>query len=694
VDPRRIGRVARRWLATAIAGSLIIAFAAVAGTGVTQTGGARITSASFQYGQGGPAVVTGVASEIKATTATLNATVNPNGAAVIECKFEYGKTASLSNVGTQYGFNYEASVPCSPGASELGMGGSPVAVFAAISGLEANATYHFRISARNAEGTSEGTDATFETVGPPVVDATAASAITESSATLSGTVNPKGGEVTGCKFEYSTDQSHWSPVLCAGLPGSGRNPVAVSAQVNGLTAGTTYYFRISATNEAATEVSLPAAFQTLSPPTGTGGPSPPSPPSSCGGSVTVKWPDKPMTIHSRKEEIRFAQTVVKIDDSVTPSAEASEQLLPKCGPAPSVQMSPLIAPATPFTVNFNTSFGGVTVGLDKGDISGQAGLSADPPYPNPATWSPPSVAELIKAAFPKGAVTVGGTSVGGVFVIPLGTWSRTLTLTMMPTAPLIFTAMLKSDTAMTVEIQRYVLEGALVAVTAVAVVLPPVVASIAEWAAVEGFPIASGTIADWIETYLLPEVKRELPSLVNSVTDALSGKAQQLYHFLVSHPSLVAVKASASSATAAGQPTSEARVLALRASDLKGLGAQWLRGPLAKAAQASLLTLPFSTKVRPLVASPRLSHGGGTVTLLGGDLPGTKAQLVISGPGYAAVRDVRINHGVAGGRIVLPSGRRPGRWYAGIVDYGGLRALHGRVIGHAILEAASWVASR
>src|SRR5205807_188286 len=37
-----------------------------------------------------PAVVTGAASVLTQTSATLNATVNPSGAAVSDCRFEYG----------------------------------------------------------------------------------------------------------------------------------------------------------------------------------------------------------------------------------------------------------------------------------------------------------------------------------------------------------------------------------------------------------------------------------------------------------------------------------------------------------------------------------------------------------------------------------------------------------------------------
>src|SRR5208283_3249897 len=43
-----------------------------------------------------PTVKTGAASEILRTSATLNATVNPNGEAASECRFEYGSGESYS----------------------------------------------------------------------------------------------------------------------------------------------------------------------------------------------------------------------------------------------------------------------------------------------------------------------------------------------------------------------------------------------------------------------------------------------------------------------------------------------------------------------------------------------------------------------------------------------------------------------
>jgi hypothetical protein len=94
--------------------------------------------------------VTEAATAATQTSATLHATVNPNGGAVSECRFEYGTTTS-----------YGSSAPCTP-APESGT--SPVAVSAALESLAEGTTYHFRISATNAGGTSLGSDQTFTTL--------------------------------------------------------------------------------------------------------------------------------------------------------------------------------------------------------------------------------------------------------------------------------------------------------------------------------------------------------------------------------------------------------------------------------------------------------------------------------------------------------------------------------------------------
>lgn len=96
-----------------------------------------------------PTVVTMLAEPVASTTATLNATVNPNGEPVTACRLEYGSTLP-----------YGASAPCTPSPGD---GESAVAVAASVSGLTPSSTYHFRISATNAGGTAAGEDVTFQT---------------------------------------------------------------------------------------------------------------------------------------------------------------------------------------------------------------------------------------------------------------------------------------------------------------------------------------------------------------------------------------------------------------------------------------------------------------------------------------------------------------------------------------------------
>jgi hypothetical protein len=86
---------------------------------------------------GAPVAVTSAATGLTTASATLNGNVNPEGTSTT-CKFEYGPTTS-----------YGSSVPC---AAAPGAGSSPVAVSAAVSGLAAATTYHFRVVAENTKG--------------------------------------------------------------------------------------------------------------------------------------------------------------------------------------------------------------------------------------------------------------------------------------------------------------------------------------------------------------------------------------------------------------------------------------------------------------------------------------------------------------------------------------------------------------
>jgi streptogramin lyase len=101
----------------------------------------------------GPDAVTGAVS-VTSAAVTLTGTVNANGTAVSDCRFDFGTTP-----------RYGASVPC---AQTVDGGTTPVVVLATVTGLAAVTTYHYRIVVRNPFGTSNGTDQTLATaLAPP-----------------------------------------------------------------------------------------------------------------------------------------------------------------------------------------------------------------------------------------------------------------------------------------------------------------------------------------------------------------------------------------------------------------------------------------------------------------------------------------------------------------------------------------------
>ena len=97
-----------------------------------------------------PLADSGAVTDITVTSATLNGHVDPKGANSTypaSYKFEYGLTAAYGNV--------------TP--TQTLTGSVNTAVSAGITGLVGSTTYHWRLVAFNADGTSNGTDGTFLT---------------------------------------------------------------------------------------------------------------------------------------------------------------------------------------------------------------------------------------------------------------------------------------------------------------------------------------------------------------------------------------------------------------------------------------------------------------------------------------------------------------------------------------------------
>src|SRR5690348_16911008 len=177
-----------------------------------------------------PVATTGSASSIGATTATLNGTVDPNGRDT-SFYFEYGTS-------TSYGTKTSSH--------DAGSSTSPQAESAAITGLQAGQTYHFRLVATSDAGTSTGADATFTTSRAPVADTDDATSVTTVGATLHGKVTPN-GVATTYWFEYGTTTSYGSKTASQNA-GTGTTAKVVSTAITGLHAATTYHFRLVAQN--------------------------------------------------------------------------------------------------------------------------------------------------------------------------------------------------------------------------------------------------------------------------------------------------------------------------------------------------------------------------------------------------------------------------------------------------------------
>jgi len=199
-----------------------------------------------------PDVTTQAATAITADEATLNGTVNPDGVALTECKFEYGLANEVG---------YSSSVPCE---QAVPTDSSDHAVSADISGLGAGgAEYRFRLVAKNAGATEASAPETFRLITATVA-AQAATAITASGATLNGSVNPNGVAITECKFEYglTTEAGYSSSVPCEQAVPTDSSDHAVSADISGLSAGgTRYRFRLVAKNAGASQASDPKTFR-------------------------------------------------------------------------------------------------------------------------------------------------------------------------------------------------------------------------------------------------------------------------------------------------------------------------------------------------------------------------------------------------------------------------------------------------
>lgn len=216
------------------------------------------TTRQFTTAPNPPIAATGAPANVTASTATLVGAVNPNGVKA-SVYFEYGLTKA-----------YGQSTPI----QNIPAGFSTVAVQAPNLPLIPDAAYYYRLVASNSAGTALGNDVLFTvTAGggvgsgvptaAPTVVTEAAVGVGGESAILQGSVNPNGG-TTLVSFEYGLTPAYGLTTVPQGV-GNGDTAAAVARPVQGLLPGTTYHYRVTASNSLGVTQGDDAVFTTSFP---------------------------------------------------------------------------------------------------------------------------------------------------------------------------------------------------------------------------------------------------------------------------------------------------------------------------------------------------------------------------------------------------------------------------------------------
>jgi hypothetical protein len=196
-----------------------------------------------------PQVTTKPATNVLPTSATLNGTVDPSGGTLTNCHFDFGANTS-----------YGTTLPCAQNT----VSGAATDESVPVGQLTQGKTYHFRLAAVSGGTAINGGDLSFTTPvpGKPTVITGVADSLTNTSATLHGTVTPNGYAVTNCHFDYGIGTFAQSAPCGQAPAGTGYGPEDVAAHLAGLTPESDYQFRLVATNGAGTAMGLKGTFST------------------------------------------------------------------------------------------------------------------------------------------------------------------------------------------------------------------------------------------------------------------------------------------------------------------------------------------------------------------------------------------------------------------------------------------------
>jgi DNA-binding beta-propeller fold protein YncE len=208
----------------------------------------------FRIGAVTPSTVTlQPLTDVEGRSATVHATINPNGAPIASYQI------AITTDGSNFTYQPETLVAVGDGITDI-------PITQTITGLAPNQFYLYNVIVKRAYNPDVTSDYDFFNTLPvaPTISDTGV-VPSEVSAKLRAKVNPE-SLATTYRFEYGTTDSYGSsfPVTPATV-GDGRSPVLSQATIAGLEPGTVYHFRVVAESSAGVTYGPDTTFTTLTP---------------------------------------------------------------------------------------------------------------------------------------------------------------------------------------------------------------------------------------------------------------------------------------------------------------------------------------------------------------------------------------------------------------------------------------------
>jgi hypothetical protein len=239
---------------TGITGDGTLGISLAAGTASDTVGnlaGAAGPSTTFTVDNTAPGIVISAPSASTATTGPVTYTVTYSGENSITLG---GGDLTLNKTGTADAGSVMVS----------GTGSTRTVTLSSLTGV---GTLGISVAAGTASDTAgnlagaAGPGTTFTVDNSPVVTTLTATNLTLTGAVLTGTVNPNGLS-TVAVFESGADTNYGTVSALTLTPDNGTVDQAVNATLTGLTPGTTYHYRVAATNSAGAALGVDLTFTT------------------------------------------------------------------------------------------------------------------------------------------------------------------------------------------------------------------------------------------------------------------------------------------------------------------------------------------------------------------------------------------------------------------------------------------------